>query len=103
MGLFDIFKISQMNKHDVKDLKSRKQPNLLNGVKSIGNAFGHAAEDTFNFGKKTVSSGVKIAGNVGSSVLNFADKQTDKIAGIFSSPTILILGAGIILIMLMKK
>ena len=102
MGLFDIFKVATMNKHDVEKFKSKK-PNLLGGIKSIGNAFGNVAEDTFNFGKKTVTSGVKIAGNVGSSVLNFADKQTDKIAGIFSSPTILILGAGIILIMLMKK
>ena len=53
------------------------------GVSSGGKWIGHAAEDSFNWTTKT-------AGNVGNKVMDFADSQVDKITGLLSSPTLLI-------------
>ena len=55
-----------------------------------------AVEDAFNWSVDTT-------GNVGEYVFDWTDKQTDKIAGVFSSPMFMIVAAGVVLILVMKR
>lgn len=62
------------------------------GLHDAGNWTVHAAEDTFNFGKDTVGSGIK-----------WFDKKFDKVAGIFTNPTLLIVvGVVVVAIVVLK-
>lgn len=57
---------------------------------SFGNWIKNAGEDTFKWTEKTVGTGIN-------KTLKFADKQTDKITGIFNNPTFLIV-AGVVVV-----
>lgn len=88
--------------------------NLSKSFKSTGNWIKHAAEDSFDFGKKTVGGGVRAIGHVleggtkavgsaGKTLLNFTDGQITKVTDILGSPSFLLIAGGIVVVLLISS
>ena len=98
---------------------------MFKPIKSATKWVVHAAEDTFNFGKKTVSNvvnlgektvnggvrlvkqgvsgGVRVIGKAGDRVLGFADNQTSKMKDVLMNPTFMIVAGCVVVAIILLK
>ena len=96
MGKPNIFKGIGNAINDTGNWISGAGKSITHGAKDAGGWLVGAAEDTFNWGEKTI-------GGVGNRILDFSGDQISKVTDIFNNPTFLIVAGAVIVAIIILK